>query len=84
VTVPARQHLVSLAGGVLLIAPYALAARHLLPGSTLVQLAVRVLALVLFVGIVAQLRLVSAADLAKVSGRLGKLPLLRRFIPKTA
>ncbi len=84
VTVPARQHLVSVAGGVLLIAPYALASHHLLPSNTLVQLAVRALALLLFVGIITQLRLVSAADLAKVSGRLGKIPVLRKFLPKTA
>jgi O-antigen/teichoic acid export membrane protein len=84
VTVPLRQHLVSVAGGILLMAPYALEARHLLPSSTLIQLAVRALALLLFLVVISQLRLVSAADLAKVTGRLNKIPLLRRFLPKTA
>lgn len=84
VTVPLRQHLVSVAGGILLMAPYVLESQHLLPSNTIIQLVVRALALLLFLGILTQLRLVSAADLAKVTGRLNKIPLLRRFLPKTA
>jgi O-antigen/teichoic acid export membrane protein len=84
VTVPLRQHVISLAGGVLLLAPYALAANHLLPSSHIAQLGIRTLALILFLVIISQLRLVSASDFAKVTDRLGKLSFLKRFLPKTA
>ncbi len=84
VSVPLRQHVISLAGGVLLLAPYALESRHLLPGSHIAQLGIRALALLIFVGILTQLRLVSAADFAKVTDKLGRLSFLKRFLPKTA
>ena len=82
VSVPLRQHLISLAGGVLLLAPYALESH--LPASHILQLGLRLISLLLFVVLLTQLRLISAADLATVTQRLNKLPVISRFLPKGA
>ncbi len=74
VSVPARQHLVSVAATILLLGSYALAP-HL---SLLLSLGERIAALALFILIVAQLRLVSQQDLARVTQRLPFLKKLAR------
>ncbi len=79
VSVPLRQHVVSLAGGVLLLAPYAWQ-----PASHTLQLVERFVALLLFILIISQLRLISREDLATVMQRLNRIKFLQRFLPKTA
>lgn len=79
VGLPLRQHVVSLAGGVLLLIPYAWQ-----PNSHLLQLGERTLALAIFIGILTQLRLVSAQDLATLTKRFSKIKFLQRFLPKSA
>ncbi len=80
VSVPLRQHAISLAGGVLLLGPYALEPH--LPANHALQLGLRFVALLLFVGIITQLRLISAADLATVTTRLRKLPVIGKLVAR--
>lgn len=82
VSVPLRQHLVSLTGGVLLIGPYLI--ERFQPANHLLQFTERGLALVIFVVVVSQLRLVSRADFEKIATRFGNNKLIRRFLPKVA
>lgn len=73
ISIPARQHVVSLLGGAILLASFAAAAVL----SPRLLLAERVLALAVFTLVVARLGLVSRADLARVGNRL---PFVRRFL----
>ncbi len=77
VSVPLRQHVISLSGGVLLLGPYALESH--LPANHVMQLGLRFVALLLFIGIITQLRLISASDLATVMQRLRKFPVIGKL-----
>lgn len=75
VGVPIRQHVISLAGAALLLGSYALVPRL----GTFLSLAERLAALLLFILIIAQLRLVSRADLERVARRV---PGLKRLVAR--
>ena len=79
VSLPLRQHAVSISGGVLLLVPYLW-----VPSSHLLQLGERTAALLIFIVILTQLRLVSAQDLATVTKRFSNITFIKRFLPKTA
>ncbi len=72
VSVPLRQHLVSIAGGILLAVFYLV----IPPARTFVRVGEGLALLLVFAVILSQLRLISREDLRKVTARL---PILRRL-----